>query len=89
VSQISLITGIVTIILDLTLIPLWNATGAALISTITYALGLFLAVKIYKRIVKVKLTNLLIPTFDDICFFPRLLLSLITTGKDRSSKVKI
>lgn len=89
VSQISLITGIVTVILDLILIPLWNATGAALISTITYGFGLILSLMIYKQIVRVKLTNLLIPKSNDIYFFPRKFLALVMIGKDQSSKVKI
>jgi O-antigen/teichoic acid export membrane protein len=87
VSVISLITAILTIILDMTLIPLMQATGAALVSTITYGIGLILAVIIYRRIVKVRLSDLLIPKVEDLSFFPRVLFSIFNITRIRSSKV--
>jgi O-antigen/teichoic acid export membrane protein len=87
VSQISVITGILTVLLDWALIPIWNAAGAALVSTVTYGFGLLLAMVMYKRIVRVKWANLLIPKLTDIYFFPRLLISWVAIAKGRSEKI--
>lgn len=89
VSVISVLTGILTVLLDWALIPIWNAAGAALVSTITYGFGLLLAIAFYQKIVGVKLKNLIIPTFTDLTFFPRLFISSIMLVKSRSEKLEI
>jgi O-antigen/teichoic acid export membrane protein len=69
VSSVSLVSAIATIGLDLLLIPLWNATGAAIVSSITYGLSMFLAAHTYFRIMGISTRKILLPQREDLQFF--------------------
>jgi O-antigen/teichoic acid export membrane protein len=65
-STISMASAVMTIILDIALIPLLGALGAAVVSSITYAFSMLLAVVLYRRLTGVSTTDILIPKTEDI-----------------------
>ena len=65
-STISMATAATTILLDMILIPSSGALGAALASTISYALAMLLAVILYRRITGVRVGSMLFPRGEDI-----------------------
>jgi O-antigen/teichoic acid export membrane protein len=69
ISVVSMICAIATIALDLALIPIWGSTGAAVVSSITYALSMILAINLYRRLVGVRASSILIPKLADLRFF--------------------
>ena len=69
ISVVSMICAIATIALDLALIPIWGSTGAAVVSSITYALSMVLAINLYRRLVGVRASSILIPKLADLRFF--------------------
>jgi O-antigen/teichoic acid export membrane protein len=58
-------TALVSIALNLTFIPLYGAEGAAIASTLTYALSSLIALFLFRRRVSKDLSKLVIPTRDD------------------------
>lgn len=69
VSGVSLI---VTIALDVTLIPRLNIVGAAIASTVSYSLSALLLVVFFRRETRASLREILLPTSEDV----KMLLSL-------------
>jgi O-antigen/teichoic acid export membrane protein len=65
-SVISIMSAIATITLDIVFIPSMGALGAAMASTVTYALSMLLAVIVYRRITGVKASTILIPNTTDV-----------------------
>jgi O-antigen/teichoic acid export membrane protein len=76
-SSISMASALATIILDIALIPVWGALGAALASTITYAISMLLAVVLYQRITGVRMNSILIPRSTDIRLLSNLFIRLL------------
>ncbi len=66
VSKISIISAVATVLLDLILIPIWDSTGAAIVSSITYGISMILAVRFYNRMMGVNMGQLLIPKVEDL-----------------------
>lgn len=66
VSVVSMITALLTVGLSAMLIPIWNSTGAAIVSSITQGISMILAIRLYKRIVGVSFEQLLFPKMEDL-----------------------
>lgn len=66
VSVVSMITALLTVGLSAMLIPIWNSTGAAIVSSITQGISMILAIRLYKRIVGVSFEELLFPKMVDV-----------------------
>jgi O-antigen/teichoic acid export membrane protein len=69
ISNISVISALFSIGLNLILIPMWNSLGAAVVSSITCGLMMILASRIYKRMVGMPTRELLVPKGADIGIF--------------------
>jgi O-antigen/teichoic acid export membrane protein len=65
VSVVSMVSALISIALCLILIPIWNSTGAAVVSSITYGLSMILAANIYGRRTGVNMSQFLIPKAED------------------------
>jgi O-antigen/teichoic acid export membrane protein len=61
-----LITVPVTLILYLTMIPLLDAAGAAIASSVSYALTTLIAMYFYRRVTRSSLRSVLVPTVADL-----------------------
>jgi O-antigen/teichoic acid export membrane protein len=70
---ITIVTTPVTIALYLLLIPRFDATGAAVASTVSYTLSSVLAVVAYRRVTGRRVRDRLLPTRDDLADYRRLL----------------
>ena len=70
---VSCIALVVTVTLDLTLIPRLNIVGASIASTASYSLGALLTVFLFVRETGSSIRDVLVPTADDI----KLLFSLV------------
>ncbi len=57
---------VVTVTLDLVLIPKWGMTGAALATSVAYGTSALLTVVLYCRVVRSPPADLLVPTPDDL-----------------------
>jgi O-antigen/teichoic acid export membrane protein len=77
VSTISTITAVATAVLGLILIPMWNSTGAAIVSSVTQGVSMILALRLYKRMIGVNLIQLLIPTVEDLRSFVEVISHLV------------
>jgi len=66
VSMVSVMSALATILLGLILIPIWNAAGAAIVSSISHAITMVLAIGVYNRMIGVNWPQLLVPKQEDI-----------------------
>lgn len=66
VSVISMFASLSTIGLGFVFIPLWNSTGAALVTLLTQGISMVLAIRLYKQVVGVRLGKLLFPKMEDL-----------------------
>ena len=73
VSMISMMTAVATAVLGLILIPSWNSVGAAIVSSVAQGISMFLVIQLYKRMIGVKLAQLLIPTVEDLRGFVKII----------------
>ena len=69
VSIVSVISAIAAVTLDWLLIPIWNATGAAVVSSLTYGLAMLLAALVYRRLLGIRVNKVLLPRLADLRFF--------------------
>ena len=69
ISIISTLSAIAAISLDWLLIPVWNATGAAVVSSVTYGLAMLLAAYLYHRMLGIQVGKILLPKLADLRFF--------------------
>jgi Na+-driven multidrug efflux pump len=60
------VSSLLTIGLDSLLIPIWGAVGAAVVSSFTYIIAFMLAAGLFRRLVGVKMADLLIPQARDV-----------------------
>lgn len=65
VSMISMISAVSAVVLGFILIPLWDSTGAAIVSSFTHGIAMILVVRLYTRMIGVRIGQLLIPTRED------------------------
>lgn len=66
VSIISMLSALATAGLGLIFIPLWNAVGAAMVHSVSHAITMFLAIRLYRRMIGIGSVQLLIPTVEDV-----------------------
>jgi O-antigen/teichoic acid export membrane protein len=66
VSIISMMTAVATVVLGLILIPSWNSVGAAIVSSVVQGISMFLAIQLYRRMIRTKAAPLFIPTAEDL-----------------------
>jgi O-antigen/teichoic acid export membrane protein len=78
-----LITVPVTLILYLTMIPLLDATGAAIASSLSYALTTTIAVYFYRRVTRNSVRSALVPTAADLQEYPLMALRFLSSGRAR------
>lgn len=71
ISVISMVTSLSTVGLGAILIPVWNSTGAAIVSSVAQGISMVLAVRLYKRIIGVNFEQLLFPKMEDLYGFCR------------------
>jgi len=64
----SAITAILTVVLDLILIPLYDINGAALASSIAYLASAILSITWFSRETKIAWRHVVIPTFQDVLY---------------------
>ena len=77
ISIVSVISALAAISLDWLLIPVWNATGAAVVSSATYALAMLLAAVLYRRLLGVQVNRVLLPRLADLRFISEATSSLL------------
>ena len=82
VSMISVITAVATVILDLILIPIWDATGAAAVSSFTHAISMILAVRLYNRMIGINIRQLLIPKKEDFYTLIRITIQFLINMRE-------
>ena len=83
VSRIAVIGAGVSIGLGLIFIPFWNSLGAAVVSSIMSGLMMVLSCRIYRRMLGVSMTELLIPQKADLIFLFRTANCFILNMKER------
>jgi O-antigen/teichoic acid export membrane protein len=70
-------TAVVTIVLDLALIPTFGVLGAAIASTLAYTTFGTISLVVLARIAGVRVRTLAIPTREDLAVYPRLARQLL------------
>ena len=85
VSNISVVSALVAIALNLILIPIWNSLGAAAVSSITCGMSMILAARFYKQMIGIKMRQLFVPQAEDIDDFFRTINHFIGNMKGRLS----
>jgi O-antigen/teichoic acid export membrane protein len=78
-----LITVPVTLILYLTMIPLLDAAGAAVASSVSYALTTVIAMYFYRRVTRSSLRSVLVPTVADLREYPIAASRFLSSGRAR------
>jgi O-antigen/teichoic acid export membrane protein len=78
-----LITVPVTLILYLTMIPLLDAAGAAIASSISYVLTTVIAMYFYRRVTGSSLRSVLVPTVADLHEYPITASRFLSSGRAR------
>jgi O-antigen/teichoic acid export membrane protein len=81
-STVLVISAILTVILDIALIPVMGAMGAAVVSTISYAFTMLLALFLYQRVTGVRAREVLVPKASDI----RLLFTILVILYNRAKR---
>jgi O-antigen/teichoic acid export membrane protein len=77
ISMISVVGALAAITLDWLLIPIWHATGAAVVSSLTYAFSMLLAARLYRHLLGVQMNKVLLPRLADLRFFAEVTNSLV------------
>ena len=81
VSTVSMRVALVTIVLNLIIIPILGNVGAAIVSSITYFVSMLLVIHLYMQLTKVKANDILIPRKEDFLIILKILNQLF--GKVR------
>ncbi len=66
VSMVLVMSTLATVVLGLILIPMWNAAGAAMVSSISHAITMVLAIGVYNHMIGVNWRQLLVPKQEDV-----------------------
>lgn len=66
VSKISMMTALSTVVLSVVMIPMWGATGAAVVSSVTQGIAMILAFRVYKRMVGITFAELVVLRMEDL-----------------------
>lgn len=69
VSIVSMLSAAAAVTLDWMLIPIWGATGAAVVSSLTYGLAMLLAAYVYQRMLGIRVNKVLLPRLADLRTF--------------------
>ncbi len=83
VSMVSWISLSATVVLDVLLIPPYGASGAAIASTIAYALSTVVAIRFYRRLTGTTASELLVPRAADRALVIGTLRGLASGGRSR------